>query len=138
MKMRRTFKNRDFWLIVFILIYGFYSGLFRDLFSLKKDDSALTTARIEIDYGQFRRAFEGDVLADMTVLDALLAASRGGGFEVRYALLNDKTEIMKINSHSEDGLGGQWRFYLNGTEIDVGKIHKIEIKPGDKIFAEFK
>lgn len=133
------FETRDFWLIVIVLIYGFYSGLFGDLLNYSINGWGFSdTARIEIDYGSKRRAFEGEVLSDMSILEALLAASRGGGFEVRYALLGDKTDIMKIEDFTEDGLDGQWHFYINQKEILVNEIHKIKIKPGDKISAKFE
>lgn len=133
-------KSRDFWLVILVLIYGFYSGLFGDLLDYSiKGQGISNTARIEIDYGTERRAFEGDVLSDMSMLDALLAASRGGNFEIRYALLNDQTDILKINGLAEDGLsGGSWFFYLNGEKIRADEIHKVKIKPGDKILAKFE
>lgn len=137
-------KSRDFWLVILVLIYGFYSGLFGDLLNYSPKISKYRNieisdvARIEIDYGTKRRAFEGDVLPDMSILDALLAASRGGSFEVRYALLSDKADIMKIDDFTEDGLDGQWHFYLNQKEIRADEIHKVKVKPGDKILAEFK
>lgn len=135
-------KSRDFWLAILVLVYGFYSGLFSDLLNYSTDKevslNTVNTARIEIDYGEERRAFEGEILSDMSILDALLAASRGGSFEVRYALLGGKTDIMKIDNFTEDGLDGQWRFYFNQKEIPTDEIHKVKIKPGDKILAEFK
>lgn len=133
-------KSRDFWLVILVLIYGFYSGLFGDLLDYSINEQGFSnTARIEIDYGTERRAFEGDVLSDMSMLDALLAASRGGSFEIRYALLNDQTDIMKINGLSEDGLNGKsWFFYLNGEKIRADEIHKVKIKSGDKILAKFE
>lgn len=135
-KDKPFFETRDFWLIAIVLIYGFYSGLFGDWFNFR--DNFLKPARIEIDYGSNKRAFEGEALPDMSVLDALLAAGRGGDFEIRYALLNDRTDIMKIEDFTEDGLDGQWRFYLNKKEVLADQIHKIKIKPGDKILAKFK
>lgn len=135
-KDKPFFETRDFWLILIILIFSFYSGLFDDWFNF--GDDSLKPARIEIDYGFNKRAFEGEVLPDMSVLDALLAAGRAGDFEIRYALLNDRTDIMKIDNFSEDGLDGQWRFYLNKKEILADQIHKVKIKPGDRILAEFK
>lgn len=132
-------KSRDFWLVILILVYGFYSGLFADLLDYSISRLGYSnTARIEIDYGTKRRAFEGEILSDMSLLDALLAASRGGSFEVRYSLLNDQTDIMKIGESTEDGLDGQWHFYLNRKEIRADELHKIKIKPGDRILAEFK
>ena len=140
-KIRRgkNLETRDLWLLAIILIYGFYSGLFGDLLSYSINGRGFSNAaRIEIDYGTKRRAFEGDVFSDMSVLDALLAASRGGSFEIRYALLGDKTDIMKIEDISEDGLDGQWHFYLNQKEVPADGIHKIKIKAGDRILAKFE
>lgn len=135
-KNKPFFETRDFWLIVIVLIYGFYSGLFGDWFNY--GDNSLESARIEVDYGSKKRAFEGGVIPDMSILDALLAAGRAGDFEIRYALLNDRTDVMKIEDFTEDGLDGQWHFYLNKKEIPADQIHKIKIKSGDKILAEFK
>jgi len=133
------FKSRDFWLVIAVLIYGFYSGLFGDLLSYSINGrGSSNAARIEIDYETNRRVFEGDVLSDMSMLDALLAASRGGSFEVRYALLGDLIDIMEIDSMIEDGLDGNWHFYLNGKEIRSAEIHKIKIRSGDEIFAKFE
>lgn len=131
-KIDKLLRTRDFWLVVIVVVFGFYSGFFQDLFS------PANTARLEIDYGQKRRAFEGETTPEMSVLDALLAASRGGDFEVRYAILEDTADIMRINGFTEDGLDGKWFFYLNGRKIEAAEIHKVKIKPGDKIFAEFK
>ena len=153
MKKRRggkekIFETRDFWLIAVILIYGFYSGLFKDLINQISRISPIEPisqispigqmAYFEIDYGSKRRAFEGEVSSNMSILDALLAASRAGSFDVRYALIGDKAEVMKINGLIEDGLDGRWHFYLNQEEIPAGEIHKIKIKPGDKILAKFE
>lgn len=128
-KIDKLLKNRDFWIIVIVVIVGFYSGFFQGLFS--------NSAELEIDYGEKRRAFEGELTFEMSVLDALLAASRGGDFEVRYAILGDKTEVMKINGLAEDGLDGRWSFYLNGRKVEAAEIHKIIIRSGDKILIKF-
>ena len=127
------FKSRDFWLVIAVLVYGFYSGLFGDLIN-----PISPPAYLEIDYGSKKRAFEGDVSSDMFLLDALLAASRAGGFEIRYALLGDRADIMKIEGFTEDGLDGRWYFYLNQREVAADEIHKIKIKPGDRILAKFE
>lgn len=115
-----------------MVAFGFYSGFFQDLFW------PANMARLEVDYGERRRAFEGETTPEMSVLDALLAASRGGDFEVRYAILEDAADIMRINGFTEDGLDGEWFFYLNGRKIEAAEIHKIRIKSGDKILIKFE
>ncbi len=137
-KLRKLVKSRDFWLIVIILVFVFYAGFFNNL--LKSPIfTPLNTARLEIDYGERRRAFEGEIMSKMSVLDALLAASRGGDFEVRYAVLRNNTDIMQINGLTEDGLNGKsWSFYLNGQKVETGQIHKTQVKAGDKISVKFE
>jgi len=139
-KIKKVFKNRNFWLIMAVLLYGFYSGFFLDLFGYPAGrEISSGMARIEIDFGDARRVFEGDVLPDMSILDALLAAAQAGGFEIRYAILDDHTDIIKINDYSEDGLNARnWRFELNGEKIGAAEIHKVKIRSGDKISARFE
>ena len=133
-KLKKIFKNRDFWLAIIIVVWGFSTGFFNDLFNPPN------IARLEVDYGDAKRAFEGEIMfKEMFVLDALLASSRGGNFEVRYAIVDDQTEILKINGLVEDGLNEKsWNFYLNGQKIKSSEIHKIRIKPGDKILVRFE
>ncbi|MBI2003633.1 MAG: hypothetical protein HYS78_01510 [Parcubacteria group bacterium] len=131
-KFQSLIKNRDFWLVVIVLIFGFYSGFFQELFL------PVNTARLEIDYGEKRRAFEGELLSSMSVLDALLAASRGGDFEVRYAILEDAADIMRIDGLAEDGLDGEWVFYLNNRRLEAAEIHKVRVRAGDKILVKFE
>lgn len=136
-KFNKFLKNRDFWLVAVILVFGFYTGFFQNLF--KPSESNKNLARLEIDFGTSRRAFEGEINSGMSILDALLAASRGGDFEVRYALLNDQTEVMKLDGIIEYGLGEKgFSFYLNGGLVEESEIHKIKIKPGDKILVRFE
>ena len=131
------FKKFDFWLACFIMVFGFYSGFFKNLFNHRFQNNP-GEAKIEIDYGQSKRAFQGELADGMSVLEALLAAGRGGNFGIRYALLDDSTDIMDIGGLVEDGLDGYWRFYLNGEEIKTSGIHKIKLKSGDEILAQFK
>lgn len=133
----KLIKNRDFWVMVVVIILGLYSGFFSDLFNPVFNQSNM--AKIEIDYDGRKRAFEGEIIFEMSVLDALLAASRGGNFEVRYAIIKDATDILKINGLAEDGLNGKnWDFYLNGQKINADGIHKVRIKSGDKILVRFE
>lgn len=131
-KLKRIIKSRNLWLITLILVLGFYTGFFKDLFLNS------SSGYLEIDYGKEKRAFRGELPWQMSVLDALLAASRGGSFEIRYAILKDKTDIMEIDGLAEDGLDGNWSFYLNGRKIETSEIHKVKIKPGDKILIKLE
>ena len=136
LKARALLKNRDFWIVILVVIIGSYTGFFSNLFNPPPKPSI---AYLEIDFGDKKRAFEGEITEDMSILDAVLASSRGGEIEIKYALINDHTDIFKINDHTEDGLSQKnWKFYLNGIKIDTSEIHRIKIKSGDKILVRFE
>ena len=136
LKARSLLKNRDFWIVILVIVLGLYTGFFKDLFV---PSSVANTAYLEIDFGDTKRAFEGEIEGEMSVLDGILASSRGGELEVKYALINDQTDILKINGHIEDGLNEKnWSFYLNGEKIKTSEIHRIKIKSGDKILVRFE
>ncbi|TSC90928.1 MAG: hypothetical protein G01um10142_178 [Parcubacteria group bacterium Gr01-1014_2] len=136
LKAKNLLKNRDFWVVIFVVVLGLSTGFFKDLFN---PSTKSNTAYLEIDFGDQKRAFEGEIIQDMSILDAVLASSRGGEIEVKYALINDQTNILKINDHTEDGLSREtWTFYLNGEKIEAGEIHKIKIKSGDRILIKFE
>ena len=48
---QKFLKNRDFWLVVVILVFGFYTGFFKDLFL------SSSLGYLEIDYGKEKRVF---------------------------------------------------------------------------------
>jgi hypothetical protein len=136
LKNKTFLKNRNFWLAILIVFLGIYTGFFKNLFVPSVSNN---TARVEIDLGDSRRVFEGEIMDDMSVLDAILASSRAGEIEFSYALLNDRTDILRINSHAEDGLNEKaWNFYLNKEKIEKDEIHRIKIKPGDEILIKFE
>lgn len=129
--MKNLLKNRIFWIIVIILVFGFSTGFFKDLFRPEN-----TYARLELNLEKERRAFEGKVEEDTTILNALIAASIGGNFEVNYVILNDETKVYKI-----DGVSAGMKnlnFYLNNSKVETKEIHKIKIKPGDKILVKYE
>ena len=136
LKAKGLFKNRDFWVVILVIVLGLYTGFFKDLFV---PPSVANTAYLEIDFGDRKKAFEGEIVGEMFVLDAVLASSRAGELEVKYALIHDQTDILKINGHIEDGLNEKtWSFYLNGEKIKTSEIHRIKIKSGDKILVRFE
>lgn len=132
-RLKKIFKNRDFWVVVLILVLGFSTGLFKDLFS------SSDTAYLEIDYGSKHRAFRGDLPYQMTVLDALNASARAGNFAVLYVIEDGRADILGINGIKEIFDNGQkWNFYLNGRKIETSQIHEVRIRAGDKILVKLE
>ena len=136
LKFKSLLKNRDFWIVILVVIFGSYTGFFSNLFNPPPKPD---TAYLEIDFGDRKRAFEGEIIGDMSILDAVLASSRAGELEFKYALINDRTDVLIINGHAEDGLNEKnWKFYLNGMKIDASEIHRVKIKSGDRILIRFE
>ena len=116
-----------------MIVLGLSTGFFNDFFK------SLDTAYLEIDYGSKRRAFQGDLPYDMTILDALNASARVGSFDVRYVIEDGQTDIIGINGIKEIFDNGQkWNFYLNSRKVETERLHKIGIKAGDKILVKFE
>ncbi len=128
---RRLTKNRDFWVVVAVIAFGFYTGFFTDLVN--------PPAYLEIDFGERKRAFSGEITDDMSVLDALVASSRAGDFDLRYAILNDQVNLMVIDGFVKDGLDSKnWNFRLNGESVETPLIHKQRINPGDRVLIKYE
>ncbi len=134
MNTNYPFKNYWFW-VVLILVVGI--SFFYVTFKLPASNLG-DSARLTIKFGDGQtRAFEGAVEKDMTVLQALNSASRGGGFDLRYFL--DKSG--DVNLASIDGaINGpkNWHFYLNSELIKVRELDKVGIKKGDLIEARYE
>lgn len=132
--MDYPFKNYWFW-VVAVLIVGvsFFYITFNLPFSSSGDSARLT---IKFDANN-ARTFEGPVVKDMTALQALLSASRGGGFDVRYSLGKDGSVNLASIGKSFNG-AKSWHFYLNGESIKAGELDKVIIKKGDLIEARYE
>ncbi len=128
------FRNYWFW-VVLVLAVGI--SFFYITFNLPASNGG-DSARLVIKFGENdARTFEGPVVKDMTALQALLSASNGGGFDVRYSLGKDGN----VNLASIDGaMNGpkNWHFYLNGELVKTGELDKVRIKKGDLIEARYE
>jgi hypothetical protein len=130
-KMNHTVvKNYWFWVVVILVAFTFFFYL-----PLPGSDKP---ARFTIEFGNGNvRAFEGPTVKGMTILQALLSASYGGGFDFKYSLdKNGDINLAAING----AVNGQknWHFYLNGKPIEAGEIARTKIKAGDSIEARYE
>ncbi len=90
-------------------------------------------ATLVIDFGNKKRAFEGETFKDMTVLDALNASTKAGNVDFSYAINGDNVNINKLDAYSTEDNRNKFLFFLNSSTIDSSQINKIKIKPGDEI-----
>jgi len=123
------FKNYWFWVVV-ILVVGI---LFFYLPMPGFDKPAQLT--IKFNDGNVR-TFEGPVEGDMTILQALLSASRGGDFDVKYSLNGNNVNLASIGNVVNGPK--EWHFYLNGQEVRTADIGTTQIKRGDLIEARYE
>lgn len=90
-------------------------------------------ATLSIDFADMKKMFEGQVVADMTVLDALNAAMSAGKIHLVYTVdQNNDTDVREINGHSESN-DVQFAFYINSNKINEADINRQIVKNGDEI-----
>lgn len=86
-----------------------------------------------------RRIFEGEVVKDMTILDALNMATAVGKIELNYAIDDSgKVSVLEINGHTNNDSDKYFVFYLNSKKIDTKDLNKKTIRGGDKIEIQYE
>ena len=128
----------------FLKKYGVFVGtiaiLVVSLFYLKINlPVSGSQAQLTINFdGVKSRIFEGPVIDDMTVLQALYASSLDGKFDVRYALQDGGAVALARIDGMINVSNKSWHFYLNKKLINTADINKIKIKAGDFIEAKYE
>ena len=100
-----------------------------NFFSSKIGRQSTASLMIKDSLGRIRQ-FSGEVIEQMTVLDALLASSQGG-LRVEYGKNGDGAVLLSV-----DGRSGPLKIRLNGRLISVEKVNQIIISEGDLIKVE--
>ena len=91
-------------------------------------------AHLEINIGNHRRAFEGEIVEGMTVLEAVQASALAGNIIFKYKMdKNNELIVASLDGYDYDGSGKPLNFYINGNKIDPKKIHSTLIGDGDTI-----
>ena len=123
-----------FGLLLFLDLFTLGSNIF----NLKKSQTTefKRTAEVRVsDQTGETRMFSGEVVENMTILDALLAAAQSVNFDVDYLIANGELEIRSINGLPESPVMF-WNVFLNGALISVKNLSSLEIENGDLV--EFK
>lgn len=106
--------------------------------SFRNGGSSKGEASLIVDFGDIKRAFEGEVVEKMTILDALNASVAAGNIKLRYTVdSNNNTTIMEINSHQATKEKG-FQFYINGKKINSNDLNKTMIRSGDKVVIKYE
>lgn len=135
------FKERHVIEIVSIVVLIVLASLFKVSIDQIKDsgDKENGLATLAVNFDTMTRHFEGEVVEDMTILDALNLALAAGEIKLNY-VLDDKNEtwIMEINDHLNQIGGNSFVFYLNDKQIDSKDLNKIKLKARDKVVIKYE
>lgn len=141
--MEKNYRKNDFILIIAAVLLLILSGgaIFWS-FNVKNNNSVsqalppkiIGQAALTIDFGNGeRRAFEGDIVENETLIGVLTQASKAGDFSYK---LDKKSDLAAIEEFTTDGKKS-WHWYLNGKKIDKLPSETI-IEDGDKILIMYE
>src|SRR3989344_5253552 len=118
--------------LIFILAYSFDPEVFRL--------SNHRVAYLEVNDNGIRRAFEGEVVGGMTVLDALDASALAGNINFKYEIdrKNNELHIITLDGYSATKTSRDAMLFLNLVRVDISKIHAIPLSFGDRILIRLE
>jgi hypothetical protein len=90
-------------------------------------------AAIIIDFGSrgSERLFRGEVVKDMSLLDALRVSAMAGNLELQINGELGAEKIVKIDGLADGEDGGCWNYYLDGKKIEKS-LSAQTVSPGDR------
>ena len=138
-KISKTKKNDSILIlsaVLLLILSGFLIFRFsRSELSLKTQSPKITGgASLTVDFGNGeRRAFEGSIIENETLIDVLNQAARAGEFSYK---LNGGTDLASIGELANDGKKS-WHWYLNGEKINK-RPSEITVKPGSNILIKYE
>ena len=142
MKYKKLFKNLFkkslfYQILLLIMLVGIIS--FLKLSSSFLNNNVPGLATLVINFETEKRFFEGDVIKNMTILDALSAAVSVGKIKLNYAI--DKSEnvnILEIDGQINGINGKYFVFYLNSKKVATKDLNKKVIRSGDRIEIRYE
>lgn len=119
-------------IILLIALIGIIS-FFKLSFNLLSGN-ATNLATLIINFETEKRFFEGEVVKDMTVLDALSTAVSVGKIKFNYAIdKSGNVNILEIDGHINKVGNKYFVFYLNSKKIATKDLNKEVIHGRDRI-----
>lgn len=95
-------------------------------------------ARLEIEGEGYKRAFEGEVVDNMTALEVIQASAAAGNISFKYDFQGDNLVVKSFNGFTLGNTSKSIIFYLNSSQVEAKKLHAISIKDGDVVFVKIK
>ena len=116
-------KKREMVLMITAFLFLILISGFIFLYSGQEKQNIIGKAELIIDFGDGnKRAFEGEIVENETLIDALNQASKAGNFSSEEIILN------KNNS---------WHWYLNNKKIE-SLAGGVILKSNDKILVKYE
>ncbi|MDO8658699.1 MAG: hypothetical protein Q7K55_08210 [Candidatus Levybacteria bacterium] len=137
MKFKKSFnnlfkKNLFYQILLLVVLVGVIS--FLKLSSNLSDNNTSNLATLVINFETEKRFFEGEVIKDMTILDALNAAISVGKIRLNYIVDADgDVNVMEIDGHTNGINGKYFVFYLNSTKVAPKDLNREVIHNSDSI-----
>jgi len=127
------FKKTVFAQILLLMVLIGIIYFFRLSLDLSNNNTS-SVATLFINLETERRLFEGEVVKDMTILDALNAAVSIGKIRLNYAIdKSGNVNILEIDGHTNGVDNKYFTFYLNSKKIAQEDLNRKTIRGGDKI-----
>ena len=107
--------------------------------SLNLSNNKLGLATLVINFETEKRFFEGEVVKDMTMLDALSAAVSVGKIKLNYFIdKSGNVNVMEIDGQTNGTDNKYFVFYLNSERVDTKDLNKKIIRAGNRIEINFQ
>ena len=126
-------KEEVILIIAALLLVSLIGGL---VFSRSGEKKQAIVGKVEliIDFGNgSKRAFEGEIVDNEALVDALNQASKVGNFSYE---IDARNNIFAINDVAGGG-DKAWRVYLNDKKMD-GLTSGVALKSNDKILVKYE
>ena len=96
-----------------------------------KPKIAENEAILTINYGEVKRAFIGQVIDNMTILDVIRTSAKAGNLDFDY----EEGILKRVGEFEKNEK--KWNAYLNDSKIQES-LDKVLIKTGDKVELKFE
>ena len=142
MKYKKLFKNlfkkNIFYQILLLVVLIGIISFFKLSFNLSGGNTS-SLATLFINFETEKRFFEGDVIKNMTILDALSAAVSVGKIKLNYAIDNsENVNVLEIDGHTNGINGKYFVFYLNSKKVVTKDLNKEVLHSGDRIEIRYE
>lgn len=119
--------------ILLLIVLAGVIYLFKLSFDLP-DDNIAGIATLVINFETEKRFFEGEVVKNMTILDALNVASSVGKIKLNYAIdESGNVNVREIDGHTNGVSNKYFVFYLNSKKVAARDLNKKTVRNEDKV-----